>query len=335
MSARVLPAAPWLRRVRAVLTPAQHDLRRQGIAASDIAAILGISPWATPIDVYCQKTGLVDPGEETPPMRRGRMMEPAIAAFYAEITQREVAMPAVVWPDSIDGTVRHPTIPWALATPDRVVLDSAGRPERLVEIKSVSWKGASEWGGDPDSVPDIYRVQTEWQMEVCGIGECDLVPWIAGEDEPRIYPLRRDEGLAALLVKAAAAFWQRVERREAPCVDGSPGWRTYLDRRYPADEERTLSATPVVNGWAEAYERASEIKRLAEREMLAAEAEIKLFLGEAATVRGEGWHASWRKAKSGGTDWKQVAVESGATPEIIARHARPGTRRFVFTAEEE
>jgi putative phage-type endonuclease len=56
--------------------------RRTGIGGSDIAAILGLSPWRTPLDVYRDK---VDGAEqpETEAMRWGRLLEDVIAREYA------------------------------------------------------------------------------------------------------------------------------------------------------------------------------------------------------------------------------------------------------------
>ncbi|WP_368506696.1 YqaJ viral recombinase family protein, partial [Staphylococcus pasteuri_A] len=40
-----------------------HHERRLGIGGSDVAAILGISRWATPLDIFNQKRGYVEPAD--------------------------------------------------------------------------------------------------------------------------------------------------------------------------------------------------------------------------------------------------------------------------------
>ena len=67
-----------------------HEARKSGLGGSDIAAVLGLSKWASPMDVWYQKRGLVDPLEESNAMRRGRLLEPAIAEWYAEETGLQV-----------------------------------------------------------------------------------------------------------------------------------------------------------------------------------------------------------------------------------------------------
>jgi predicted phage-related endonuclease len=41
--------------------------RRLGIGGSDIGALLGASPWSTPLDVWADKTGQAEPHRRTTP----------------------------------------------------------------------------------------------------------------------------------------------------------------------------------------------------------------------------------------------------------------------------
>ena len=47
-----------------MLTKEQKLLRRTGIGGSDAAAILGLSPWATPLDIYNEKVSAEEIAEE-------------------------------------------------------------------------------------------------------------------------------------------------------------------------------------------------------------------------------------------------------------------------------
>lgn len=64
--------------------------RKTGIGGSDAAAVLGISPWRTPVDVWLDKTGRKQPGEETEAMRIGAELEDFVARRYVERTGRQV-----------------------------------------------------------------------------------------------------------------------------------------------------------------------------------------------------------------------------------------------------
>ena len=56
--------------------------RRAGLGGSDIGAILGLSPFRTPVDVYLEKTGRAPANEETLQMRFGTYAEEFVAQEY-------------------------------------------------------------------------------------------------------------------------------------------------------------------------------------------------------------------------------------------------------------
>lgn len=55
------------------------EARRAGIGGSDAAAILGASPWATPLSVWADKQGLTEDKPDTIAMRFGRDAEEIVA----------------------------------------------------------------------------------------------------------------------------------------------------------------------------------------------------------------------------------------------------------------
>mgnify|MGYP003308094406 CR=1 FL=1 len=65
--------------------------RRQGIGGSDVAAILGLSPWRTALDVYHDKTGAEKPEAETENMRIGTALEQFVADRFTEETGRRTS----------------------------------------------------------------------------------------------------------------------------------------------------------------------------------------------------------------------------------------------------
>lgn len=67
--------------------------RRTGIGGSDVAAILGLSPWRTPYQVWEDKTGRSDDQEETPALYWGRLLEDPIRQAYADRTGLTVTKP--------------------------------------------------------------------------------------------------------------------------------------------------------------------------------------------------------------------------------------------------
>ncbi|MBO0875327.1 MAG: YqaJ viral recombinase family protein [Pseudonocardia sp.] len=53
--------------------------RRQGVTASEIAAILGLSPWDSAFAIYHRKMGVLDNQPDSDVLSLGRRLEPWIA----------------------------------------------------------------------------------------------------------------------------------------------------------------------------------------------------------------------------------------------------------------
>ncbi len=188
--------------------------RRDVIGSSDIAKLVGLSPYGGELDLYLDKVGLL-PARETPQTRWGLKLEEAVATAYEEETGREL-LPAKAQ------TYVHPEYPFAGASPDRFTIDY----ERIVELKTA--RNNEGWGSPgTDEVPPLYLVQTQWQILVTGIELADIAVLIAGSDF-RIYSIPRSEEIIATLVPVAAAFWERVQRREPPPPDWTDPRTPYL-----------------------------------------------------------------------------------------------------------
>lgn len=316
------------------LTPEQLAFRMTGLSASDIGAVAGLSPYSTPIDVWLVKRGLATV-QENAAMRMGHVLEPVVASLYAaDLSAGEsIAEASVVWPTSVNGTVRHATIPWVLASPDRVVLRE-GRPVRLVEIKTVSARMAHKWGDAADDVPAGYRAQVEWQMIATGVNEVDLVPWINGWDGPevRTYRFTADPQLQAMLLAIGRKFWRCVVDGVEPTVDGSEAWSDYLAAKYPRAVRDIAPSEPEHDAIAEEFLSLSvEAKRIKERREIL-ENQLCAVIGDREGIEGPGWRATWKSPASGTPAWKTIAMALGADahPELIASNTAPPGRRFLL-----
>ena len=53
--------------------------RRTGIGGSDVAAVLGLNPWKTPLDVWNDKLGLSEDKGMTEPAYWGTVLEDTVA----------------------------------------------------------------------------------------------------------------------------------------------------------------------------------------------------------------------------------------------------------------
>lgn len=211
-----------------------------GLGASEIAAVAGLNPHASPWDVWLAKTGQATfEGNEL--TEWGHRLEPAIRQKYADETGYIVEVPAA--------SMFHPSRPWQRATPDGIVYgaplhvrgDDAedmdrepprsiayaeGRAiERLFQAKNVGeWPARRLW---EDGVPDYVQLQEQWEMDVTGAKIADVCALVGGNDF-RMFTVAYDAKLAADLVDIGAEFMHRVERGIPPSVDHSEACKEHL-----------------------------------------------------------------------------------------------------------
>jgi len=174
--------------------------RRKGIGGSDIAAILGLSPFKTAYQVYREKRKEVEDWQGNNLTDWGKRMEPAIRQWYSDQTGRSVRLP--------DKIMYHEKYPFMLAS-----LDGFTDDRRIVEIKTA--RSGKNWG-EPrtNQIPDYYAVQCHHYMIVTGFEVTDVPVSIAG-GSPELYEVPADREIAEMIIEACASFWQRV-------IDGNP-----------------------------------------------------------------------------------------------------------------
>ncbi|MGH3499420.1 MAG: YqaJ viral recombinase family protein, partial [Nocardioidaceae bacterium] len=112
-----------------------HEARRSGIGASEIAAVLGISPWVSAFDLWWSKRSGVDSQPPNRAMSRGRRYEALILDDFA------AGHPEFVLGSA--GLCRNVDRPWQICTPDALAHESEAvspdtdlEPVAVVEAKS-------------------------------------------------------------------------------------------------------------------------------------------------------------------------------------------------------
>lgn len=170
--------------------------RRNGLGGSDIAAIMGLSPWKSRYQLYQDKKGLIPHNEENDQMRWGHLMEPTLRQFYSNETGRVVRIP--------EGIIYHKEYPVLFANPDGVTDDC-----RIVELKTA--RISKDWG-EPGTaeIPDSYALQVQHYMLVTGYKVADVVVSIGG-GLPVIYIVPADNEIHQLIIEEGLAFWKQVE----------------------------------------------------------------------------------------------------------------------------
>ena len=204
--------------------------RTKYIGGSDIGAILGLSRFRTPLEVWMEKTGKEFKKFDSLPLRFGSFAEGFVASEYSRATGFELLHDESIY--------IHPQHSYMSAHIDRFVLSNAlsnalgnklvddlGNqlsnnsplpPTRILECKTANPFSSGDWGEvGSDQVPMSYLCQCIWYMSITGIDRADLAV-LFGNSDFRIYEIVRDQELEELVMAKAKAFWHDYVLKDIP-----------------------------------------------------------------------------------------------------------------------
>lgn len=192
-------------------------VRKLGLGGSDMAAVLGLSPWRSPIDVWLDKTSDAVEEKESEPMYWGNVLEEVVAQEFAKRSGYKVR--------NNNFTLQSEEYPYLLANIDREIVGlDAG-----LECKTANAFKANEWDGD--NVPDAYYIQCQHYMAVTGKSSW----WIAclvGGNTFYYKEIKRNEEVIAAIIDTGAAFWELVKNKTMPAPDDTKQCENALKKLY-------------------------------------------------------------------------------------------------------
>jgi putative phage-type endonuclease len=165
--------------------------------ASESAAVLGVSPWTTPYQLWLHKTGRDEP-KVTQAMQRGTDLEPAARAAYAEQTgliMQPLVLEAGAYSASLDGMTLEGDLVLEIKCP-------------LRGTRSELWQDVLD-----GSVPNHYAVQVQHQLMVSGATTAHL--WVYDGTKGLLHAIERDE-TAMARVQTAWDEFQRFLDNDTP-----------------------------------------------------------------------------------------------------------------------
>ena len=238
--------------------------RRQGIGGSDAPAALGESPFKSCYSLWAEKTGLAEPDDDaTEAMNWGLILEPVLTAEVAKRTLRRVER------DEGYAIRVHESIPYMRATLDATQWATDGehhlpRGPGVLQIKTAGEYNRKEWEDGP---PLHYQIQLAHEIDVAGFDWGALCVLVGGNKLYGPFDTLRDDRFIAALRISLGEFWDKVQRKIPPTVDGSESTAKAIARLFPKDtgEVITMSAEGAETA-EELYRVKEEIKALDTRE---------------------------------------------------------------------
>lgn len=202
------------------------------IGSSDAAAILAVSKWKSPLDLYREKIGEAQPTEVDVAreriFRRGKRLEPIVIDMLAdeygvEVTKRSPAEARNYHVDPEFDFLRAEIDFEFRVTPELCEKLSGLIDPALLgtiqngEIKTSHPNVASANFGEmfTEEIPIDYAAQSMHGMMVTGRKFC-LYGVLVGADNLLLFGLKRDEETIAGLRARELAFWRCVQERMPP-----------------------------------------------------------------------------------------------------------------------
>lgn len=214
--------------------------RKCGIGGSDVAAVLGLSPWKTPLDVWNDKLGLSEDKEPSEAAYWGTTLEETVAKEFQRRTAMTVQRVNHQFTDkdnawmiaNIDRAIVNPDIAkrvWpCLKQSDLAKYD--GRPlttDIAFEAKTANAFAADLWGPSQELeikqnnlktehvIPLYYETQIQWYCGILRLRGMYLAVLIGGSDF-RMYWIDARADVFHAIKEKCSAFWHNNVLTKTP-----------------------------------------------------------------------------------------------------------------------
>lgn len=291
--------------------------RKKGIGGSDILAILGLSEWSSPYQVWMNKTGRNTVNVDNPATRRGTILEPAVANLFELETGKALEIPE-------QKLYTHPEYSFVKGSPDRFVIE--GEVKNCLEIKTSR--------GFISNVDRSWYCQVTWYAGIMKTIHPDwfnvnYVCWLDSTLQLKAESFNYDPEFFGFLLNKAGEFWNNYVLKDIP---------------PPALNDDDLAAKYPVGIIGKSIELPDDLsskvidlktckidlKKLEETKD-ALEFEIKNFMQDSEVLqRGKDIIATWKSTKQRETfDKDKLRVE---LPDIYNQYLyfKPGSRMFLL-----
>lgn len=258
-----------------MLSPDQLELRKTGIGGSDIAAIMGISPWNTAYGIYLDKIGESKPLDK-PHLQLGHKAQGPILRLYEKQTE------SVVEKEEIK--IIHPHYPFLYGHIDGVTNEG----KTFIEVKTTSL-GIEEWDY---TIPPYYRTQVGFYA---ALGNPDYVDMAVAYwfNEKQLDNIKyfttltywRDLAFEQGIIDLAVEFWQEHVLKRRP-----PELRTLDDikKRYAISlDDSSITADENIKNKLINLERIQHEKDDLDQQEEALRFDIQNFMGNNAFLLDE------------------------------------------------
>jgi predicted phage-related endonuclease len=250
-----------------------------------------VHPYVTPLKLYWQHNGVDFPDEENAVMRRGRLMESAVATTVQDERPD--------WRlEKCNAYYRDPELRLG-ATPDYLILNDP-RGLGVLQIKTVEWSVFDRYWHDGNVTPLYIEIQTLIECMLVGatfgvVGAMPMPPSI------NLYCCIRDvprtPGAEGRIVRAVKQFWEDVANGREPPPDygRDADLIKLIAPRESSGKIIDLKGDNELPALLEQREQVMEMITNYEKRKETIDSEIKYKMRDAERIIGvEDWSITWK-----------------------------------------
>ena len=266
------------------------QLRKQDVTASVVGALFGLHPYQTPAGLWAEKTGVEMPRRDTSEMRRGRLLEGAVAQAVKEAHPRWAIVKAREY-------LRDPDVRLG-ATPDFYLVDQTRGLDRIgcMQAKTTNqWEFERSWGDRPPMWV-VLQLLTEMMLLECKWGYVACLIVDGFNFDLKLYEVLRHPAAEQRVVETVRKFWADIHAGREPQIDYErDGPLIDLMHRKPQPgTEIDLRGDNEMPELLDRHRNLAAYIKSAKAELETVDAEIKHKIGDAEHALIEGWRVSWK-----------------------------------------
>jgi putative phage-type endonuclease len=235
--------------------------RRSYLGASEIAAVLGLDKWRTPLDVYNDKLGLTPSFEGNNHTERGNRLEAVAAEYYTELTGRKLRR--------YSRGYSHKQHEFIRGHIDRIVENES----QIAEIKCPSIAAYRKI--QREGLPDSWQIQMQAYMGISGHKKAVIIVFCADAWDLLHFEVDFDPIIYNPAIDGAVRFWRThvlagippelANGKKAEFEIAKTGGTVTL-----RDDEKFIEAAMLLREAIQLEKDAAELKELAKNKALEA-----------------------------------------------------------------
>jgi putative phage-type endonuclease len=212
------------------------NYRRTGIGGSDVAAVMGVSPFITTRDLYYDKSGIkpmIDDESNWVAKKVGHLLEDLVAEIFVKKTGYKVF--------KIKKIFRHPLYGFMVADVDYFV-ELPGGKRAILECKTGNYNTQEKWANG--AVPINYEYQGRHYMSVMNLDTVFFACLFGNNENEFVWrKVERDIDQETAMIEQEQYFWEEYVLKgvEPPYTESGDLVLESIRRHYgEADEAAPL-----------------------------------------------------------------------------------------------